>query len=463
MNSFKALMQKAEENKYDYERKQLKKINRQLEQDEKRKREENERIKKKEEAFNQFKKIAKSLPNDFHKGNKNRKGDRSDGSNSFKVSKDESYINKKLTEKNATHNLKIKKAGNINGTHNNNGDNISKKVEQKKKITNFSTSQSKKHLSFKDLMEKAKHNDISKPVVNNSKDDFREAKKALKNMSGRKKYKDDNDNDDDENNKYQKKKFKKELHNSRPEIKKSKKELLNEQVERKKREKERNLKAYDGSKDRVAQERMKLLKSRGIYHPVTTKISQEVTEMVKRLENRKNTIINNNNNNNNNNYSNNTNQNKSISKSSLHKSSSSSNLHSSKPKNNSNYINSSRKHSREDVYESDEHDSEYDYENYRKLSNDNKGKVKKVKGRYEDYEVYDEDYVNINVSSIIGDIFGYNRHRYRDEEDIDDMEVGYSDVHREEARSLRIAKKEDLKEEELERQRLERLKRRRRE
>jgi len=30
---------------------------------------------------------------------------------------------------------------------------------------------------------------------------------------------------------------------------------------------------------------------------------------------------------------------------------------------------------------------------------------------YEDYEVYDEDYVNNNVSSIIGNIFGYNRNR----------------------------------------------------
>ena len=32
---------------------------------------------------------------------------------------------------------------------------------------------------------------------------------------------------------------------------------------------------------------------------------------------------------------------------------------------------------------------------------------------YEDYEVYDEAYVNNNVSSIIGNIFGYNRNRYK--------------------------------------------------
>lgn len=461
MNSFKALMQKAEENKNDYERKQLKKINRQIEQDERRKREENERIKKKEKSFTQFKKIAKSLPNDFQKRNGNRKEDGSDKNNSFRVSKNESSINKKLTEKKAIFDLKIKKVGddNIHNNHNRN-DNISKtKIERKKQLNNFSTSQSKKHLSFKDLMEKAKHNDISKPVINNSSDGFREAKKALKNMSGRKKNKDDYD-DESENDKYnQKKKSKKELHTSRPEIKKSKKELLNEQIERRKREKERNLKAYDGSKDRVAQERMKLLKSRGIYHPVTTKISQEVTEMVKRLENRKNTINNDDNSKNNNYTSDINNHNRPVSKSNNYKSSSSFDLPNSRQKTNSN----SRKHSREDDYESDDYDSENEYSRHRRLSSDNRKKIKKVKGRYEDYEVYDEDYVNNNVSSIIGDIFGYNRNRYRDEEDIDDMEVGYSDVHREEARSLRIAKKEDLEEEELERQRLERLKRRRRE
>lgn len=44
---------------------------------------------------------------------------------------------------------------------------------------------------------------------------------------------------------------------------------------------------------------------------------------------------------------------------------------------------------------------------------ENKKKVKKVKGMYEDYEVYDEDYVHNNVSSIIGNIFGYNRNRYK--------------------------------------------------
>jgi len=301
-------------------------------------------------------------------------------------------------------------------------------------------------------MEKAKHNDISKPVVNNSSEDFREAKKALKNISGKKKYKDDYDDYDGEDDKYyQKKKLKKELHNNKTEIKKSKKELLNEQIEKRKREKERNLKAYDGSKDRVAQERMKLLKSRGIYHPVTTKISQEVTEMAKRLENRNNTI----NNSNNINGSIN-NQSRTVSKPNIFKSSSSPDLHSSKIKTNNSYNNKdSRKHSRDKNYESDDYDSEYEYERSRRLSNDNRKKVKKVKGKYEDYG---ENYVNDFLHKL--HIYN-NRHRYRDEEDIDDMEVGYSDIHREEARSLRIAKKEDLEEEELERQRLERLKKRR--
>jgi len=57
-------MQKAEENQNHYEKKHLNNINRQLEQDERRRKNENEKIKKKEEAFSNFKKIAKSLPND---------------------------------------------------------------------------------------------------------------------------------------------------------------------------------------------------------------------------------------------------------------------------------------------------------------------------------------------------------------------------------------------------------------
>jgi hypothetical protein len=424
-------MQKAEENQNHYEKKHLNNINRQLEQDERRRKIENEKIKKKEEAFSNFKKIAKSLPNDLQKSR-----DRRERSNSVsRSSRDESSISKK----NSIYNLKIKKAdsnNHSNDIHKNNH-------ERQKKLSSSSLSQSKKHFSFKDLMEIAKHNDVSKPVINNSSADFREAKKALKNLSGRKKYKDDFDDDsDDGNRQISKKKFSKKEIREKPEIKKSKKELLNEQMEKRKKEREMNRKAYDGSKDRVAQERMKLLKSRGIHTPVTSKISQDVTEMVKRMEK-----INNNNNNNSNNNNNNS---KSQSKESIRRSSLE--LNESRSKSNSKYNNY-------DKYddESDDYDSEYEYKRRR-----NSKRVKKVKGMYEDYEVYDEAYVNNNVSSIIGNIFGYNRNRYRDEDDIDDMEVGYSDVKREEARSLRIAKKEDEEEEELERQRLERAKRRKR-
>lgn len=72
---------------------------------------------------------------------------------------------------------------------------------------------------------------------------------------------------------------------SKPSGAKSKKELA-EEMERKRRERER-AKAYDGSMDRVAQERLKLLqKLKGNYRPVTTKIAPKVTELVKRMEQR---------------------------------------------------------------------------------------------------------------------------------------------------------------------------------
>jgi len=439
-------MQQAQKNQNEYERKHLNKINRQLEHEEKRKKIEDEKIKRKEEAFSQFKRIVKALPNDVQRTN-----ERKDIKHSLnRRTDDESSMNRK--EKNAVFNTKIKKVGNtINNSTNDSNSKI--KTDNKKKIGSSHFSQTKKHLSFKDLMEKAKHNDISKPAINNSSDDFREAKKALKNSLGKKKHKDNYDEDSEEERYNSKKKTnKKDLH-VKPEIKKSKKELLNEQMEKRRKEKERNLKAYDGSKDRVAQERLNILKSRGVYKPVTSKISQEVTEMVKRMENNRN---NNNSNSNNNSNNNSTSTSKNLKNSSEHQKSIRSNESSY-----DRYESSSRKHSRYDDDKSDDYDN-YDSEyERRRRQMENKKKVKKVKGMYEDYEVYDEDYVNINVSSIIGNIFGYNRNRYRDEEDIDDMEVGYSDVKREEARSLRIAKKEDEVEEELERQRLERLKKRR--
>jgi len=450
MSSFKALMQQAQKNQNEYEKQHLSKLNKQLEYDERRKREEKEKIKRKEEALNKFKKLAKSLPNDVQQ----IKNERRDIKHSLnKETNNESSMNRKIQEKIDVFDTKIKKISNFNNVKNNsNNDNNSKIKMEKKNIGSSSLSQSKKHLSFKDLMEKAKHNDISKPVINNSSDDFREAKKALKNILGKKKYKNDFD-DDSENERYssKSKNVKKNLQDKQ-EVRKSKKELLNEQMERKRKEKERNLKAYDGSKDRVAQERLNILKSRGIYKPVTSKISQEVTEMVKRMENNKN-----NKNSNTNNSNNNIGSNKNLLMSkdtSGHQKSIRSN-ESSYDKHNEI---SSRKHSRYSDDESNDYNSEYDR---RRRQIENKKKVKKIKGMYEDYEVYDEDYVKKNVSSIIGKFFNYNRNRYRDEEDIDDMEVGYSDVKREEARSLRIAKREDEVEEELERQRLERLKKRR--
>jgi hypothetical protein len=60
-----------------------------------------------------------------------------------------------------------------------------------------------------------------------------------------------------------------------------------------------------------------------------------------------------------------------------------------------------------------------------------------------------------NYSSIISSMFGYDRSRYRDDSSDDDMEVGFGDLEREEKRSFKIAKREDLEEErkEMERER----------
>jgi hypothetical protein len=60
-----------------------------------------------------------------------------------------------------------------------------------------------------------------------------------------------------------------------------------------------------------------------------------------------------------------------------------------------------------------------------------------------------------NYSSIISQMFGYDRSRYRDDSSDEDMEVGFGALEKEEKRSTKIAKKEDLEEEkrELERER----------
>ncbi|KAK9728240.1 hypothetical protein K7432_001183 [Basidiobolus ranarum] len=73
---------------------------------------------------------------------------------------------------------------------------------------------------------------------------------------------------------------------------------------------------------------------------------------------------------------------------------------------------------------------------------------------------FNEDYVKRgNISSIIGQLFGYDRSRYANERySDDDMEASITDLRKEESRSAKIARLEDEREEELERQEQERLK-----
>ncbi|ORX82246.1 hypothetical protein K493DRAFT_342231 [Basidiobolus meristosporus CBS 931.73] len=72
---------------------------------------------------------------------------------------------------------------------------------------------------------------------------------------------------------------------------------------------------------------------------------------------------------------------------------------------------------------------------------------------------FNEDYVKKgNISSIIGQLFGYDRSRYVNERySDDDMEASMTDLRKEESRSAKIARLEDEREEELERQEQERL------
>lgn len=66
-------------------------------------------------------------------------------------------------------------------------------------------------------------------------------------------------------------------------------------------------------------------------------------------------------------------------------------------------------------------------------------------------EENDEVYYAKNYSSIISNLFGYNRNKYAgmadDDDDLLDMEADYRTVMAEEARSTRFGKDEDLKEE----------------
>lgn len=55
---------------------------------------------------------------------------------------------------------------------------------------------------------------------------------------------------------------------------------------------------------------------------------------------------------------------------------------------------------------------------------------------------------SLNISSYIGNLFGYSKDRFKDDYlDTGDMESSYANMRREEQRSTKIAKKEDLEEE----------------
>ena len=96
------------------------------------------------------------------------------------------------------------------------------------------------------------------------------------------------------------------------------------------------------------------------------------------------------------------------------------------------------------IYDQDEEGSDYDY-------ND---------GFIDDAAEDAGDVSDPDVSQCIRDVFGYDKRKYRDFND-DDIEVAdYQTIQREEARSARLAAKEDAEElrKDLERQRLKRLK-----
>ena len=91
-------------------------------------------------------------------------------------------------------------------------------------------------------------------------------------------------------------------------------------------------------------------------------------------------------------------------------------------------------------------------DNDRRESGDKSSSSKKRRYSSDELSEFDEAHVSKNYSSIIQQMFGYNRSRYQDvaSDDSSDMEVNYRDLEREEKRSLRIGKKEDLEEEQRE-------------
>ncbi|XP_011073645.1 protein SPT2 homolog isoform X1 [Sesamum indicum] len=56
---------------------------------------------------------------------------------------------------------------------------------------------------------------------------------------------------------------------------------------------------------------------------------------------------------------------------------------------------------------------------------------------------YDEDSDGENAINMIRQMFGYNPNRFRDDDDVSDMEANFDDIMREEKRSAKIAKRED--------------------
>lgn len=80
-----------------------------------------------------------------------------------------------------------------------------------------------------------------------------------------------------------------------------------------------------------------------------------------------------------------------------------------------------------------------------------KSDIKKKEIKTDDFvpEKDPEKYYAKNYSSIISNLFGYDRNKYsgHDEDDLSDMEADYSTVMAEEARSSHLGKKEDLEEE----------------
>ena len=84
------------------------------------------------------------------------------------------------------------------------------------------------------------------------------------------------------------------------------------------------------------------------------------------------------------------------------------------------------------------------------LKQQSKPEIKRKEPKIEDDpEKHPEKYYAKNYSSIISNLFGYDRNKYsgNDEDDLSDMEADYGTVMAEEARCSRLGKQEDLEEE----------------